>query len=353
MIRLMFGFLAVCLLATPLMHAADKLATDKTVKVFVLAGQSNMEGKARNALLDYQATNAKTQELFSHLRRDDKWVIRDDVFIKFLDRKGPLTIGYGSPDCTGVELEFGTAMGNHFDQPVLLIKTAWGGHSLYKLFRSPSAGLPAKMLQKELDEAEKRVKQENEKNKTDAPLPTREEIVKDYGSSYRRMLTEVRDVQENYAKLFPELEGKTLELTGFVWFQGFNDIFGAQDEYASNMQHFIKDVRKDLETPNLPFVIGALGQNGSKPATGGMLTVREAQLSMNEVPEFQGNVKAFPVDVLVDKAAEALFPNWQNEPEWVHTGSDRPYHYYGSAIWFNRIGKAMGDTMLELLKHPQ
>jgi alpha-galactosidase len=144
-----------------------------------------------------------------------------------------------------------------------------------------------------------------------------------------------------------------LELAGFVWFQGFNDIFGAQDEYASNMQHFIKDVRKDLGTPHLPFVIGALGQNGSKPATGGMLTVREAQLSMNEVPEFKGNLKAFPVDVLVDKAAEAMFPNWQKEPEWVHTGSDRPYHYYGSAIWFNRIGKAMGDAMLELLKNPK
>ena len=244
-------------------------------------------------------------------------------------------------------------MGNHFDQPVLLIKAAWGGHSLYKLFRSPSAGLPEALLQKDLDEAQKRVTQDNEKNKKNTPLPTIEDIKKDYGSSYRNMLSEVKDVQENYAKLFPELEGKTLELAGFVWFQGFNDIFGAQDEYASNMQHFIKDVRKDLGTPNLPFVIGALGQNGSKPATGGMLTVREAQLSMNEVPEFKGNLKAFPVDVLVDKAAEAMFPNWQKEPEWVHTGSDRPYHYYGSAIWFNRIGKAMGDAMLELLKNPK
>jgi Carbohydrate esterase, sialic acid-specific acetylesterase len=324
-------------------------ADENTVKVFILAGQSNMEGKARNTLLDYQATNAKTKELFVHLRRDDKWVVRDDVFIKFLERKGPLTIGYGSPGCTGVELEFGTAMGNHFEQPVLLIKAAWGGHSLYKLFRSPSAGLPQATIQKELEEAQNRVKLDNEKNSKNTPLPTVDDIKKDYGSSYRNMLAEVENVQENYVKLFPELAGKKLELTGFVWFQGFNDIFGAQDEYASNMQHFIKDVRKDLGTPNLPFVIGALGQNGSKPATGGMLTVREAQLSMNEVAEFKGNVIAFPVDVLVDKAAEEMFPNWQKEPEWVNTGSDRPYHYLGSAIWFNRIGKTMGDAMLELL----
>ncbi len=342
------GIVAGCLFLN-----TTSLAADKTVKVFILAGQSNMEGKARNALLDYQATDGKTKDLFAHLRKDGKWAVREDVFIKFLDRKGPLTVGYGSPGCTGVELEFGTAMGNHFDQPVLLIKAAWGGHSLYKNFRPPSAGIPEALLQKELDEAQKRVKQDNEKNNKQTPLPTVEDIKKGYGLSYRNMLAEVKDVQENYAKLFPELEGKTLELAGFVWFQGFNDIFGAQDEYASNMRHFVKDVRKDLNAPNLPFVIGALGQNGSKPATGGMLTVREAQLSMNEVPEFQGNLKAFPVDVLVDKAAEAMFPNWQKEPEWVHTGSDRPYHYYGSAIWFNRIGKTMGDSMLELLKNPQ
>ena len=346
MLRTLIGLIVVFAILP--VHAADK-----TVKVFILAGQSNMEGKARNTLLDYQASDAKTRDLFAHLRKDDKWIVRDDVFVKFLDRKGPLTVGFGSPGCTGVELEFGNAMGNHFEQPVLLIKTAWGGHSLYKLFRSPSAGLPEPMLQKDLEEAQKRVKQDNEKNKKDAPLPTLEDIKKDYGASYRKMLAEVKDVMENCGKHFPELEGKTLELTGFVWFQGFNDIFGAQDEYASNMRHFINDVRRDLGTPHLPFVIGALGQNGSKPATGGMLTVREAQLSMNDVPEFKGNVKAFPVDVLVDKAAEAMFPNWQKEPEWVHTGSDRAYHYYGSAIWFNRIGKAMGDAMLELLKNPR
>jgi hypothetical protein len=48
-----------------------------------------------------------------------------------------------------------------------------------------------------------------------------------------------------------------------------------------------------------------------------------------------------------------MFPNWQKALEWVHTGSDRPYHYYGSAIWFNRIGQAMGEAMLGLLKAPQ
>jgi hypothetical protein len=74
------------------------------------------------------------------------------------------------------------------------------------------------------------------------------------------------------------------------------------------MEHFIRDVRKDLGIPNLPFVVAAIGQDGSKPAAGAMLTIREAQLAMNDVPEFKGNVKAFRTDLLVDKAAETQAP---------------------------------------------
>jgi alpha-galactosidase len=117
------------------------------------------------------------------------------------------------------------------------------------------------------------------------------------------------------------------------------------------MKHFINDVRKDLHAPKLPFVIGVMGQNGSKPASGAMLTIQKAQLSMNDVPEFKGNVKAIRTDVLVDKAAEELYPTWEkNAEQWKLVGGDHPYHYLGSAIWFNRIGKAMGEAMLELLK---
>ncbi|MDA1165611.1 MAG: sialate O-acetylesterase [Planctomycetota bacterium] len=327
----------------------------KTVKVFILAGQSNMEGKASNTLLEHQATDDKTKDLFAHLRKSDEWIVRDDVFIKFLERSGGLTIGYGSPNKTGAELEFGNVMGNHFDEPVLLIKAAWGGHSLYQKFRSPSSGLPSdEALQKELEQAQQRVTKNNEKNKKNDPLPTMDEIKSVYGSSYRNMMTEVQQTFANYETMFPALKGKKLAVAGFVWFQGFNDMFGdhAPGEYEANMKRFINDVRKDLNSPKLPFVIGALGQNGSKPAQSGMLTVSAAQLAMNDVPEFKGNVKTIRTDVLADKEAERLFPDWQKHfEEWQKVGSDRPYHYLGSAIWFNRIGKGFGESMLELMSH--
>jgi alpha-galactosidase len=81
-----------------------------------------------------------------------------------------------------------------------------------------------------------------------------------------------------------------------------------------------------------------------------MLTIQKAQLAMNNVPEFKGNVIAIRTDLLVDKAAEDLYPTWrENFEQWKLTGGDHAYHYLGSAIWFNRIGKAMGEAMLELI----
>ena len=56
---------------------------------------------------------------------------------------GPLTLGftvYGDKHHFGPELQFGHVVGDHFTNQVLLIKTAWGGKSLYKDFRPPSSG---------------------------------------------------------------------------------------------------------------------------------------------------------------------------------------------------------------------
>ena len=345
--------IAASLAAATVAQAAD---TAKTVKVFLLAGQSNMQGMAFTADMEKQAENLKYKDLYKNLRKDGKWIVREDVFLKYGKHKAPLTVGFGGARRrTGVEFAFGSMMGDHFDEPVLLIKTAWGGHSLFQQFCSPSR-LPEKekKFQQDMATWEKaheaalkigpKIRLRDPGNVRFKPQP--------YGSSYRAMLAEVKETFDKYETMFPALKGRKLELAGFVWFQGWNDMYGgAENEYASNMKHFIKDVRKDLGVPNLPFVIGALGQNGSKPATGGMLAVREAQMAMNDVPEFKGNVKAFRADLLADKEAERVYEGWQKHiEEWNKVGSDRPYHYLGSAIWFNRIGKAMGEAMLELLK---
>jgi len=186
---------------------------EKPVQVFIFAGQSNMEGKAPNELLEHQGTDVKTKDLVAHLRRDGKWVVRDDVFIKFLDRKGPLTVGFGPPGRTGMELEFGTIVGSCLEESVILTKAAWGKHSLYKLFRSPSAGLPEEMIKKELVQAQERITKADEKNKKNDPLPAMEDIRKDYGASYRNMLAEVKNVKAFRTDVLVDKAAEKLYLT--------------------------------------------------------------------------------------------------------------------------------------------
>jgi len=320
--------------------------------VFVLAGQSNMEGKAQDQLWESQATAAATGEFFAPFRdaANERWVVRDDVWIRFLDRRGPLTLGFGSPKRTGCEFAFGLRVGDAFDEPVLLIKTAWGGRSLNRDFRPPSAGLPDDdALAKELAAAQDRVRKRNEQDGGQRPVPTLADIRSAYGKDYRAMIAEVQDTLANLDTLFPALRGRRPELCGLVWFQGWNDQYGgAEQHYEQNLRHLIEDVRKDLDAPELPFVIGVMGQNGPEPAKGAMLAIQQAQLAVAGDAGPRA-VRAVRTDELVDLAAWQLYPRWkERKDEWERTGSDHPYHYLGSAIWYSRIGFAFADAALAL-----
>jgi len=316
------------------------------VRVFILAGQSNMEGKARVELLQGQLGEPDTADRFAHLHVSGRFLTRGDAFIRFLDREGLLSVGYGSPGCIGPELEFGNVVADHYDEPVLLIKTAWGGKSLARDFRPPSAGLPDDA---ELNSILERTNADNRKN--NRPEVTIEDIRQTYGHYYRAMLDEVRQTLNEMGERFPQLAGRETEITGFVWFQGWNDQYNDyQNEYEANLACLIEDVRKDLGKPDLPVVIGVIGQNGSTPATGAMLTIQQAQTAVADEPRFAGTVRAVRTDELVDTRAETLYPEWQErKDEWDKVGSDHPYHYYGSPTWFSRIGKAFGDAMLDLI----
>lgn len=322
----------------------------KKVKVFILAGQSNMEGKGTLRLAEYQSEAPEFKEFYKHLKKDGRWIVRDDVWINFLDRRGKLTVGFGSPDRIGPELEFGIAMGDYFQEPVLLIKTAWGGRSLGRDFLPPSSKLPSDDALRAITE------KENENNrKRNRPEVTFDEVKARYGQTYREMLKEVRTTLAELGQRFPELKDHDAEIAGFVWFQGWNDLINAEyaDAYAENLANLICDIRKDLGVPKLPVVIAQNGQNGFQPATGGMAKVKDAQASMEQIPEFRGNVKVIPTDVYWDADADKLIKNWSKHvDEWKKVGDDFGYHYLGSVRTFCRIGRGMGVAMIELLKQP-
>ena len=195
----------------------------KPVKVFLLAGQSNMEGQGfikadpkRNGgkgSLAFLAKSQETADKFKHLiGKKGEWAVRDDVWIHYLDRKGKLTVGYGAKgDRIGPELGFGHVLGEATEEPVLLIKLAWGGKSLAKDFRPPSSG-------------------------------------GDVGPYYKEIVQRTKDVLGNLKKEFPEFGDRGYELAGFGWHQRWNDRVNRafNDEYEKNMANFIRDIRKDL-----------------------------------------------------------------------------------------------------------
>jgi alpha-galactosidase len=323
----------------PSIPAAER--DQKPVQVFILAGQSNMEGKAKVSLLEYQIAQPETRPLFEHHQKNGAWVERDDVWIKFLDRHGKLTVGYGSPKCIGPELEFGNVVGDHLDEQVLLIKTAWGGKSLWRDFRPPRAAPPAAgLLEKMLAEQRKK-----------KPETTPEDILKPFGASYRDMLQEVRSTLADMKTLFPDYAGQSYELAGFIWFQGWNDMISAEytAEYTTNLVQLIRDVRRDFNAPNLPFVVGQMGVDGTN-AEKNIRKFKEAQAGVIAIPEFKGNVALVRTDLLWDTEAEAVYKKgWRENLEaWNRVGSDFPYHYLGSAKTLCRIGHAFGDAILEL-----
>lgn len=307
-----------------------------------------MEGKAKVELLEYQVNQPETRDFFRHLKKNGKWIIRDDVWINFLNRRGKLTVGFGSPNRIGPELEFGNTMGDHFDQQVLIIKTAWGGKSLGRDFRPPSSGLPSEEKLQEID------RQTNERNKKrKRPDVTLEEVRVMYGKYYREMMKEIETTLRELKVRFPEYEGQGYEIAGFVWFQGWNDMFDPdfRANYGKHMANFIHDVRKDLDVPDLPFVIGQMGQGGLEGASDRMQPIKNAQASMEAIPEFKGNVKVVRTDIFWDRKAATLVKNWRDHvDEWNKVGSDYGYHYLGSAITFSKIGRAFGEAMLELMK---
>ena len=301
----------------------------RLVRVFILAGQSNMEGAGRikadpkhnggQGSLEFLVKDSATEQRFSPLvDAARQWRTRDDVWITYDDRKGPLTVGFGSRagETIGPELGFGWVMGDALAEPVLLIKCAWGGKSLAVDFRPPSAGqLPYSLGEK-----------------GDAALAQDPAAL---GKYYGKILALTKAALADIKILVPGSDGKYV-LAGFGWHQGWNDRINDQfnAEYESNMAHFIRDIRKDLGVPALPFVIAETGMNGPDEKHPRALSLMKAQAAVAEHAEFKGNV-AFV-------GTKAFWRPAEQSP------SGQGYHWNNNAETYYLIGEAMGEAMKRL-----
>lgn len=323
--QLIAVFLLVTLAAMPFARAATK-----PVRVFILAGQSNMEGAGQikadpkrnggKGSLEFLVKDAATAKHFAPLvDSTGQWRTRDDVWISYLDRKGPLTASFGARagETIGPELGFGWVMGDALDEPVLLIKCAWGGKSLAVDFRPPSAGKPPYSLGE----------------KGDAAIAANPAIL---GKYYREILALTKAALASVKNLVPGSDGKYV-LAGFGWHQGWNDRINDtfNGEYETNMVRFIRDIRKDLGAPALPFVIAETGMGGPEETHPRALSLMKTQAAVAEHKEFKGNV-AFV-------STRAFWRPKEQSP------SGQGYHWNSNAETYYLIGEAMGEAMKRLL----
>ena len=317
--------LIVCFLALPVILRVTAEPTDNPIfHVFLLAGQSNMQGQG---VVDMDHPNyynggkgtlvrvmeqTKTPGLYRHLKdKEGEWIEREDAFIRYRNKQGVMAggvgigfTGYGSMNNrhhVGPELQIGHRVGNYLKEPVLLIKTAWGGKSLHKDFRPPSAG-------------------------------------GETGEYYQKMLDEVREALDHYRDEFPALKNRKPKWGGFIWFQGWNDMFDqdALAGYENNLVHLIKDLRLHFNEPNLPVVVGELGNMG-KEAGEKMKMIRMAQRSACERKEWKGKVSFVKTTPFARPKEES--PN-------VGHG----HHWFGNAESYFLIGDALGREMVSQLK---
>jgi alpha-galactosidase len=268
-------------------------------------GKVDAEPKANEGKgsLQWLAKTSDSAAKFKHLLdAEGKWAARDDVQIWYLGRQGNLKPGFGFREgFIGPELGFGQAVGDAIDEPVLLIKIAWGGKSLGHDFRPPSSG-------------------------------------GEVGKYYHELLKLTKEVLGDAQTLFPQYKDRKLELVGFGWHQGWNDRVNQtfNDEYERNLANFIRDIRKDLGAPKLPFVIAETGMSGREEMHPRALSLMKAQAAVAEYDEFQGNV-AFV-------GTRDFYRPKEESP------SGQAYHWNSNAETYYLIGDGMGKAMLKLLE---
>ncbi len=207
--KVVFGLLFLWGLVVPL-KAQDK-EDDKTLRVFIFAGQSNMVGS------DSKVKDIKRFPPFAGLEQ-----AQPGVRLSYcIGRKNKMkSNGWGDlqpvNNVVGPELSFARDVSNTIQAPIAIIKCAAGGTHLGGDW-NPDEPSGFKMY------------------------PLALELI-------RSSLAELDKRQIKY------------RIEGFMWHQGENDMFNKDymPNYGRNLKNFLAHWRRDLKTPDLKFYIGEL-----------------------------------------------------------------------------------------------
>lgn len=321
-------------------HAHIKLTADKRVsfKVTYLNDQANGLGWiARVDIPGTLATVVKQDGKFPYLvDKQGNWVDRKDIWYKGVVTATAnkwLSVGCGAgSNNVGPELGFGNVVGDHHDEPVLILKASQGNRSLGWDYLPPGS---------ERFEHEGFIYAGYKDSPARWEKDSKTKPINWYaGKQYDDCFSEAHKVLTNFDTEFPQWKGRGYEIAGFVWWQGHKD--GGEpyaSRYEQNLVHLIKTLRKEFDAPNAPFAIATIGFGGWE-MEGPHKIVAEAQLAVSgdkgKYPDFKGNV------ITVETRG------FWREPE--DSPKNQGFHYNQNAETYMLVGEALGKGMLELLK---
>ena len=224
--RLLAFVVTMCVLCPNFVSADTQSAPapKKKIKVFILAGQSNMEGRTDGSKLDrasrarLEGVQDRVQLAFNFepvqpldVQKASKWIVES----------------YKVDRIFGPELFFGIGLAEAWsDDEILLIKRTEGGTSLYGCWNPDWEAEKAEAM-----------------GETDRP------------NLYGDLITYTRDVLSTYRT-------DAYEICGVLWVQGERDSEEplAAANYGENLRKLVERFRVDLVNPNLPFLLFQVGR---------------------------------------------------------------------------------------------
>jgi alpha-galactosidase len=335
--------------------------SNKPVKVYILAGQSNMVGfgAIAGSSPGTLATMTGRENKFPHFAAPGGgYVTRNDVHYRGVISaigNAPLRPGFGRDAASfGPELGFGHLMGWYHDEPVLIIKASIGNRSLLWDI------LPVGSQRFDWTDGKTYAGYgESPANWTTGTTPS--PISWYAGKEFDRFYLAKEDwapagaadnepgtgfVLDNFATEYPQWAAQGFEIAGFGWFQGHGDTASpARDKYEENLVRKIKYLRTYYESrypgkvvPNAPYAIATYAVGGFGQ-TGGAAAVAQAQLNVDgdteNYPEFAGNVKTMDARHY-----------WRTREQSPPAGED--YHYYWNAETYTLVGDALARAIIEM-----
>lgn len=317
---------------TPLKIEAGKKVPFKITYLNTHAG--GLGWIARTDIPGTLSTVVRTHKKFPYLIDENgNWTSRNDVWYKGVVTAGAnkwLSVGCGAgANNIGPELGFGHLVGNHHDEPVLILKASQGNRSLAWDFLPPGS--------QRFDYEGKTYAGYKDSPASWAKGTTPKPINWYAGKQYDDCFGAAKKILANFDTEFPHWKGRGYEIAGFGWWQGHKD--GGEpsaSRYEQNLVQLIKTLRKEFKAPNAPFVIATIGFGGWK-MDGPHKKVADAQLAVGngQHPEFKNTVKTVETRDFWKEADQS--PRNQG------------FHYNQNAETYMLVGEAMGRGMLELL----